>query len=513
MRFLRRRPALFVLAVSAVLAAGMAARADVIHLTSGGKYRGKIVKETPREVTIQTAGGEIVVPRNTIETIERDSSDATEFKTREKEAQRSGDPDQHYELGVWARLKGMDAEAKRCFERAVALDAFHRGAREGLGHRYHQGRWYTEDEYRKAVGGLVEWEGRWVTPEERERLEQGFVKDAKGAWVRAEDVARAEEEARLAREAANPPAAGEAPKGGAPAAGGKAGGFQPPPPDPNKPEEDTSWYRDNTRTGDFAAAPVVESQHYKIKTNAKAEYAKRYGEMMDRYYLRFLKIFKDFLPNGQIPKSDIWIYSSQPEFASAEGMSEGVGGFYSTGTKRVTAFHGLFGMTGTTREVLAHEGTHQFQDIVLGGGGFRNAPIWILEGLAVFFESAYDDGKEVVIGLVPRDRLAVLKRGLETNTLIPLSDLIRTPQPRFTAYHYAHAWGLIYMILYYGESASVRKKTQQWFSDLFTAAKTGPVSAETVEQRCGGREKFLELEATWKEWLKTLPYDYDPRKN
>ena len=46
----------------------------MIHLTSGGKYRGKIVKETPREVTIQTAGGEIVVPRNTIETIDTASA-------------------------------------------------------------------------------------------------------------------------------------------------------------------------------------------------------------------------------------------------------------------------------------------------------------------------------------------------------------------------------------------------------------------------------------------------------
>ena len=134
-----------------------------------------------------------------------------------------------------------------------------------------------------------------------------------------------------------------------------------------------------------------------------------------------------------------------------------------------------------------------------------------MEGLAVLFESAYYDGKEVVIGLVPRDRLQSLKRGLASNTLIPLTQLIRTPQQSFTAYHYAHAWGLIYMILYYGESKTVRQRCQKWFSDLFSAAKTGRVTAETVEERIGGREKFLELEQRWKDWIRDLPYDYDPR--
>ena len=76
---------------------------------------------------------------------------------------------------------------------------------------------------------------------------------------------------------------------------------------------------------------------------------------------------------------------------------------------------------------------------------------------------------------------------------------------------YPDAWGLIYMILYYGESKTVRQECQQWFSDLFSAAKKGRVTAETVEERLGGREKFLELEQRWKDWIKDLPYDYDPR--
>lgn len=501
-----------------VLVAGaLVAEADVIHLQGGGRYRGKIVKETPREVTIETAAGTVVVPRRDIASIEKEESIQQTFARREAELRGKDDPDAHVALGRWARSNGLEAEARRCFERAIALDAYHREAREALGHRYHQGRWYTEEEYRRVVQGLVEWDGQWVTPEERDRYEQGFIKDADGNWVRPEDLARQAEEQRVARERSGDgrgrPAAPGRDGGAAAPAGPKpqGGRFEPPPPADDS-GEDKSWYQDNERVGDIASVTPHESRYYRIRTNVKPEYARRYGEMMDRYYARFLKVFRELMPAGTPPKSEILIYSSQREFMQAEGMGQSVGGFYNTGNKRVTAFHGLFGMTGTTREVLAHEGTHQFQDIVLQGA-FRNAPIWILEGLAVFFESAYYDGKEVIIGLVPRDRLAVLKRGLEQNSLIPLTDLIRTPQQSFTAYHYAHAWGLIYMILYYGENKAVRQRCQQWFSDLFQLARRGRVTAEMVEERCGGREKFLELEQRWKDWIRDLPYDFDPRES
>jgi uncharacterized phage-associated protein len=482
------------------------ASADVIHLTAGGSYRGTIVEEDERSVLIETNVGRIRVLRYEISRIERDADDQQTFERQWRDL-RSGNADEFYELGVWARDRNLEEESQRCFRRALQLDSFHRDTRRALGHRLHQGRWYDEQEYRRVVEGLVEYDGRWVTPEDRDLLEMGFVRDADGRWTRpGTDTESGPAGARPWRER-------EPDRGG---------DDRPERPrrdrevrDPNPPagggedEEDTSWYRDNQQVCAWTQAPVVESRYYRIRTNVKGEYAERYGEMMDRYYVRFLRVFREFLPNGNIPKSDIWVYSSQQEFMQTEGMGQSVGGFYNTGNKRVTAYHGMFG-TGTTRTVLAHEGTHQFEDIVLRGS-FRNCPIWILEGLAVFFESAYYDGEEVIIGLVPRDRLSNLKRGLQTNSLIPLSDLIRTPQPQFTGYHYAHAWGLIYMILYYSENRTVRNRTRQWFSDLFTASMNGPVTPQMVEDRCGGRDAFLDLEERWKDWIAELPYDYDPR--
>lgn len=479
------------------------ARADVVVTNDGAKYRGEIIKETSRAVTIKTRVGKVKISRDDISHIVREAELKADFKKRFESAKR--DADKSYKLGKWAKREGLGDEARQAFERAVELDGYHEKAREALGHRQHQGRWYTPEAYRKDVLGLVLYKGKWIKPEDKEKLDQGFVRTKDGKWILPEG--RDPKPARPRPARPKPPTStGAKPKPSKPSVRPNPGKKA-----PERKAEDTSWYRDNTAVSSFADAAKTESRFYTIRTNVKPEYAKRYGGMMDRYYVRFQKVFKEFLPRGgNQRKSEIWIYASREEFRRAERVGPTTGGFYNTGTKRVTAFHGPFGNTGTTREVLAHEGTHQFQDLCLGGR-FGNAPIWILEGLAVLFESAYYDGKEVVIGLVPRDRLQSLKRGLASNTLIPLTQLIRTPQQSFTAYHYAHAWGLIYMILYYGESKTVRQRCQQWFSDLFSAAKTGRVTAETVEERIGGREKFLELEQRWKDWIRDLPYDYDPR--
>jgi hypothetical protein len=498
---------------AAVIAASVAliglARADTIHLEGGGVIKGTIIEEAFDVVKIRDHTGAVqTIPRSDIASIEKDKAPKEEFEKRFAEAKRKNDADELAKLGLWAREKKLEAEAKQCFELAVKLDSFCKAAREALGFKLYGGKWVTEEDYNRLARGLVRWNDQWVTPEDKEKLELGFVKNAEGSWERPEDRARreAEEEARRSGHAKKedekepPPLAGEKPRPR----------FDEPPPAQGE-EDDQGWYKDNASTGSFDTAAVTDSKYYKIRTNAKPEYAKRYATMLDGYFKLFLDVFKP----EKVPerKSEVWIYSSQPEFQAATGMSQGVGGFYSTGTKRVTAFHGLFGMTGSTRTVLAHEGTHQFEDIYLGSSGFGNCPIWVLEGLAVFFESATFDGKQAHVGTVPRDRLVSLKRGHASGSLIPLAQLFRTPQPSFTAYHYAHAWGVIYMILYYHQDAKLRNRNLKLFDDLLTMSRTKQVSPEDVEKLLGGRDGVARFEDVWKKWIAELPYDFDPRKN
>jgi len=70
-----------------------------------------------------------------------------------------------YRLGLWCRQSGLDEEARLQFERVVALEPDHEGARRALGHLRHEGRWLEHEEAMRAKG-LVKHEGRWLLPEE-----------------------------------------------------------------------------------------------------------------------------------------------------------------------------------------------------------------------------------------------------------------------------------------------------------------------------------------------------------
>jgi hypothetical protein len=513
------------------LALGGTALGDVVWLETGNKVSGEIVEETDTHVIVRTKfGARHVIDREEIIRIERESDPKAEFSKR-FEAVSSTDADGFVEVGRWAEERGLKDEARRAYLKAVEIDPGHAPARAALGHRKHRGRWYGEEGYKKAVEGLVRWNGQWVTPSEKAFYEQGFTKNAKGEWVRAEDLARQEadrerrereraEERRRARERSQPDT------GGTTAGGEDAQRPEPvtprprrigPPPPAADPDEDTAWYDDHTTimSWEEALQRPYESKYYKLYTNIKEEYARRYLKMMDTYSTRgFQKVFaaKKNLPHG-VPQGKLYIYPSQQAFMSAEGMGQSVGGYYSGG--KVVCYHGSFGATGNTRTVLTHEGTHQFEDFVVP---MWNAPIWIIEGFAVFFESAkYDPEKDkVVIGNIPRDRLSNLKHGLATNTLIPLSELIRTPQPSFTGYHYAHAWALCYYMIYGGSKKkkfrgmTQQKYNQMVFSNLFFLSRTKKMLPEDTEELFGGKEGFAAFEEQWKQWLADLPYDFDP---
>jgi hypothetical protein len=81
------------------------------------------------------------------------------------EALASDDATGHYQLGLWCSQKGLENEARLEFERVMAIEPDHAGARRELGYVKHHDRWLTRDEGMRAKG-LVLHEGRWLLPEE-----------------------------------------------------------------------------------------------------------------------------------------------------------------------------------------------------------------------------------------------------------------------------------------------------------------------------------------------------------
>jgi hypothetical protein len=77
---------------------------------------------------------------------------------------------EHYLLGVWAKEKGLDAEARTAFTQAVELESDHAGARQELGHVQSGERWLTLPEAMEAKGMVLR-DGRWILQEEADILD------------------------------------------------------------------------------------------------------------------------------------------------------------------------------------------------------------------------------------------------------------------------------------------------------------------------------------------------------
>jgi len=103
--------------------------------------------------------------------------------------------------------------------------------------------------------------------------------------------------------------------------------------------------------------------------------------------------------------------------------------------------------TGTTFNVLCHEGTHYYQGLVLKD--FKNMPIWFVEGMAVYFGdgSTFDTktGK-IEVGKIPRDRLAHIQEKIQKGRYSRLQDLVSMTRMNFNGSHYADAWALVYFL-------------------------------------------------------------------
>lgn len=127
---------------------------------------------------------------------EQDDALRKEYERRKEEA--SQDAGALWELYLWCNANAMEKEARACLRTIIKLEPNHGEARELLGHIQYDGRWFTsekllekykrEEEDRVAKEkGLVQYEDRWVAPEDVPFLKQGLIRDDDGRWVNAEE--------------------------------------------------------------------------------------------------------------------------------------------------------------------------------------------------------------------------------------------------------------------------------------------------------------------------------------
>jgi len=267
---------------------------------------------------------------------------------------------------------------------------------------------------------------------------------------------------------------------------------------------DKDFYRDSSGSVPWEQRKTIDIGPYILITNL--------GEKQTEFYVRLLKkLHKEYSKMfGPIKtKSRVYIHATQEEFMRIRRKPRGVGGYYSPRSKEVVTYHGLFGKTKCTQDVLSHECTHQFHDAV---SSIRKSPMWFIEGLATFFEaSEFDEDGNFHIGVVNAERLPVVQREVKANRAITLDQLLSASKGRFSARYYAYAWSFIYLIAWCSSKKGLRKVFEEYWAKV-----VGP-GARGDNRRSDGFRKILEshgyrleeVQEYWYAWVMTLdPKEY-----
>jgi hypothetical protein len=188
----------------------VASSADVLHLKTGGRLEGVLVRETAATLTIDIGMGQISIPRSAVARIEERQSPLEAYRNR-LAAISPGDVRAYVDLARFASSHDLRSEARLMWARVVSLDPRNVEAHLALGHVLVAGNYVDQDEAYRA-NGFVYYDGRWMTPAEQSYLlnerEQRFADDRRVEEARretraAEDRARrAEAETARARVAA-----------------------------------------------------------------------------------------------------------------------------------------------------------------------------------------------------------------------------------------------------------------------------------------------------------------------
>lgn len=168
-----------------------AASADVLHLKTGGRLEGVLVRESASSLTIDVGMGQLSVPRSTVLRIERKESALAEYRARLASIQK-GDVGACADLARFAGENGLRNESRLMWARVVSLEPGNVEAHLALGHVLLGGNYVDEAEANRAQG-LVHFDGRWMTP-----LEQASL--LREREQRLDDDRRATEARRVARE-------------------------------------------------------------------------------------------------------------------------------------------------------------------------------------------------------------------------------------------------------------------------------------------------------------------------
>ena len=282
---------------------------------------------------------------------------------------------------------------------------------------------------------------------------------------------------------------------------------------------------------------VHTTAHYVVIYNTSQAYAQWCGTLYERLYKAFTNFWtrKGFeLTEPEFPlvamvfaDSASYRNYAQPELGDA---ASAIVGYYSLQSNRVTMYD-LTGaesvrqggdQRGSTAQInqmlsrpaaepmvatIIHEATHQIAFNCGMQTRYADIPVWLSEGLAVYFETpdlSTGQGWRS-IGAVNRSRLIAFRQNLPNRSTGSLSGLLATDkrmrEVRTAPAAYAEAWALNYYL--------IRHKPKQFTDYMKMLSEKGPLVWDDEKARLAEFKKFFgndieELEADFLRYMNTV---------
>jgi hypothetical protein len=148
------------------------ARADRVFLAGGTVLDGKAVRKGDK-VVVRLESGEITVPADSVERIEKSESVVSHFDAMYGKLPK-GNAKARLELADYCRDHAMRTEEHRLLLEVIDLDRDNASARARLGFVKSEGGWITEADAMRAKG-MVEHDGQWMTQADVAQLERARV--------------------------------------------------------------------------------------------------------------------------------------------------------------------------------------------------------------------------------------------------------------------------------------------------------------------------------------------------
>ena len=251
---------------------------------------------------------------------------------------------------------------------------------------------------------------------------------------------------------------------------------------------------------------TIESEHYRFHTNLSPDELRPFARHMDTLHVEYTRRFRELIGRDRgRRKQNLYLVATQQDYLDVladEGIDgTGSGGMFFTnrgGSALATWVHHR--SRRSVIQTLQHEGFHQFANEYLG----RQLPLWVNEGLAVYFEQAALIKGRLRIGIAEPHRIAAIQGALEADLAFPIQDLITITSEQWLAnlhdpirgsLQYTQSWSICYFLVH-GDNG----RYQAAFNRYLEFVAAGRLS-DTAFRAAFQTGNYAALEARWREFV------------